>query len=290
MKRIPTLDGWRGIAILLVICDHWGSRHTIGRYGVALFFVLSGYLISTRLTAEPDLNTFYVRRMLRLWPVAWAYLFVLAIAGSLTRADGLSCLFFYRNFLSNDSLTSHFWSLSVEEQFYLLWPAILVAGGRLSLLFALAGIVGFGFGVMWPYAGLLVGCVLAFAVEWDVVRSIVLKWHQYLFPASAIGFVFCSIHYTRMVPLIGLVCIASMLACTSLNNYRWLEWKPLSVIGVYSYSIYVWQEPLRGLGWVGLSLVPVVAYASYRFIEQPMRRLGRVSSNKPNTVPELTLK
>src|SRR5579863_1674550 len=87
MNRIPTLDGWRGIAILMVLAAHLqtsllrglygGFRWLdLGQHGVTLFFVLSGYLITTRLLSKPgiDLKAFYLRRFFRLMPCAWVYL------------------------------------------------------------------------------------------------------------------------------------------------------------------------------------------------------------------------
>ena len=91
MDRIPTLDGWRGIAILLVLVTHlqisllghlYGSYHwmDLGQHGVNLFFVLSGYLITSRLLGENKINlkAFYLRRFFRLMPCAWTYLLTLA--------------------------------------------------------------------------------------------------------------------------------------------------------------------------------------------------------------------
>jgi peptidoglycan/LPS O-acetylase OafA/YrhL len=148
MKRIPTLDGWRGIAILLVIADHCQlglySAHPFGLtggHGVAIFFVLSGYLITSKLQLERgaagsiDLKSFYIRRFFRLMPVAWLYLGLTALALSFGHLlshpiEFLGALFFFRNYVDFPNLsplTSHFWSLSVEEQFYLVWPPVLSA-------------------------------------------------------------------------------------------------------------------------------------------------------------------
>jgi peptidoglycan/LPS O-acetylase OafA/YrhL len=141
--RILTLDGWRGIAILLVLFNHvmnacvrnisspWLAT---GHHGVTLFFVISGFLISANLTAGPiDLKRFYIRRFFRLMPVAWAYLGVLLLIDAsvhiVSPSAIVSSLFFYRNFTGTafGSSTWHFWSLSLEEQFYLAWPPVLFA-------------------------------------------------------------------------------------------------------------------------------------------------------------------
>src|SRR5712675_1226648 len=93
-RRIPALDGWRGIAIALVLFDHiqfallrhyarpWAQT---GRHGVTIFFVLSGFLITTKLLEDPtDLKRFYIRRFFRLMPVAWAFLAALLLFDRLT--------------------------------------------------------------------------------------------------------------------------------------------------------------------------------------------------------------
>jgi peptidoglycan/LPS O-acetylase OafA/YrhL len=146
--KLPSLDGWRTISIALVLLAH--STFTAGfptalnplilKYfaagtmGVHFFFVISGFLITWLLLQEQakhgaiSLKHFYVRRALRILPVYLLYLFVL---GFLTRyaqtpADWLANLTFTTNFFWVPEGTAHFWSLGVEEQFYLLWPGLLV--------------------------------------------------------------------------------------------------------------------------------------------------------------------
>lgn len=153
--RIRSLDGIRGVAIILVLLDHFrfsggfsGIHPTIdwifatGNLGVRAFLVLSGFLISGIILKEHqkqgklDLANFFLRRTVRLAPVYYAYLFVVLgiwVAG--LYEDHLSSMIgsfsYLRNYLgSGDSLTIHLWSLSIEAQFYLVWP----------LLFALLGL------------------------------------------------------------------------------------------------------------------------------------------------------
>jgi peptidoglycan/LPS O-acetylase OafA/YrhL len=161
MNRIPSLDGWRGIAILLVLFDHvqrmllghflvaWTET---GQYGVTVFFVLSGFLITATLLGQPiNLRCFYTRRLFRLMPVAWTYLVFVGIFGLLSGVNWfswceiLSCILFFRNYviINGHGLASgHFWSLSIEEQFYLVWPTfLLLAGRRRALWGAVCGIL-----------------------------------------------------------------------------------------------------------------------------------------------------
>ena len=143
MGYLRALDGLRGIAILVVCFYHWKVPGFIGGYfGVDIFFVLSGYLITTILLGEHNktgcisYRNFYYRRFLRLFPALCFLLFVYAVLALFTahparHYTGIAIAFFY---LSNWSLAlgifdpgevGHTWSLSVEEQFYLLWPVTL---------------------------------------------------------------------------------------------------------------------------------------------------------------------
>ncbi len=141
---LPTLDGWRAIAIALVLFTHvrlpGGALQQISPYGamgVHLFFAISGFLITNRLLEDRSgLRAFYVRRAFRILPAAFLYLAVLFALGfvggwiPLNAGQLWASAFFYRNYyvLPADQgwYTGHYWSLSVEEHFYLLWPALLL--------------------------------------------------------------------------------------------------------------------------------------------------------------------
>lgn len=262
-----------------------------GMHGVAIFFVLSGYLISSRLLEDNNLKSFYVRRFFRLMPAAWAYLACIALIGAvfglhIIGSDAIPCLLFYRNFWPahqspQTALTGHFWSLSVEEQFYLVWPALLVAFKRYAMAFAIVGIAAFSFSrSTWPYAALLVGCVLAFAAKRPAFPRVIGKHYGWLFPAALVLFGCCVVRYHGYVPLVESITIAVMLACSSAQPdqpfSRPLEWKWLATLGVGSYSLYVWQQLclMTHTGFIGLMILPVIAAGSYCLIEQPGRRLG----------------
>jgi peptidoglycan/LPS O-acetylase OafA/YrhL len=148
--RLPALDGVRGIAILMVLGVHTDPEIlTCGMVGVDLFFVLSGFLISSILLEEYrnsgtiHLGRFYLRRFLRLYPaLVGVVLFVLVYTFSVSPerfsnslADSARVLLYYFNWylvwLIPDTAAAttyftHLWSLSVEEQFYLIWPAALI--------------------------------------------------------------------------------------------------------------------------------------------------------------------
>jgi len=122
------LDGWRGLSILFVLATHllplgpkvWRLNETAGPIGMALFFTLSGFLITNFLIRRPNLYDFIIRRFFRIIPLAWLYLLIaLPILGaSLEQAP--AHFFFYANWPPMDFIagSSHFWSLCVEMQFY----------------------------------------------------------------------------------------------------------------------------------------------------------------------------
>jgi len=147
--RLPSLDGWRAIAVLLVLFSHVPFTYHVpailshlsvvtahGVLGVRMFFVISGFIISLLLLKEAhakgtiSLKKFYTRRVYRIFPVYFAYLLVLWIlmlAGLYSDAptSWLGCLTFTRNIVGRgNSATTHFWSLAIEEQFYFTWPII----------------------------------------------------------------------------------------------------------------------------------------------------------------------
>lgn len=142
MKRIKTLDGLRGVAIIYVLFNHVFFIKC-GWIGVQIFFVLSGYLITSNLLNNIDfpiglyLKHFYWRRLLRISPVYFLYIFILLVTYHIFQKPAsfyneLPYLITYTfNFTKciksfiNDSSTSHLWSLSLEEQFYFVWPFLI---------------------------------------------------------------------------------------------------------------------------------------------------------------------
>jgi peptidoglycan/LPS O-acetylase OafA/YrhL len=151
LARIPSLDGLRALSIFLVIALHTLQRYSIthhvplvlfgifdGGTGVYIFFVISGYLITSLLLNEQQkrnsisLRGFYFRRAMRILPPLYVYVAVILILGWLGRLviyklDVISALFFFHDYAPSFMWSlEHFWSLSIEEQFYLIWPFVLV--------------------------------------------------------------------------------------------------------------------------------------------------------------------
>jgi peptidoglycan/LPS O-acetylase OafA/YrhL len=322
MNRIPTLDGWRGIAILLVLLDHIQDSllaHYIrpwtqtGQHGVTIFFVLSGFLITSKLIEGPiDLKRFYLRRFFRLMPAAWAFLVVLLLlnvraGGRLTTLSGVSaCLFFYRNFGGNtgSAITGHFWSLSLEEQFYLVWPCILLfAGARRCRSIAAIGAIACASyrWLFWAHYNrqfyseqsqvradaLLVGCLLALLLASPRIRSGAMRWSRFWALPAFATLLICVARFQMLAPLCESVSIAGLIAATVLHPEsvfaRPLSFPPIAWLGTISYSIYIWQELFMGSRSLLMlcTVMPLFVLGSYYCIERPSVRLGHRLTRAP---------
>jgi len=157
MKYIKQLDSLRAIAVILVIISHWIPATNVinripnGAIGVDIFFVLSGFLISKILFDQRNnaellnipkftlVKNFYVRRTLRIFPIYYLTIFVLLLFSKSTGTNIQSAFAYFLTYTSNfyffkiqtwDGMVSHLWSLAVEEQFYLIWPWIILFSNK----------------------------------------------------------------------------------------------------------------------------------------------------------------
>jgi peptidoglycan/LPS O-acetylase OafA/YrhL len=335
MKRIPALDGWRGIAILLVLFDHiqdavlhryarpWTQT---GQHGVTIFFVLSGFLITSKLLENPlqpaDIRRFYIRRLFRLMPVAWTFLAVMFLFNHLVHAHFISlaeisaCLLFYRNYAGSigGGAAGHFWSLSLEEQFYLVWPILLMlAGIRRCRWIAAGGALACALfrSLFWAHYdrnlwnnqtqvradALLVGCLLAWMISEPRIRVAVARGSKLLAIPAFATLLFCMACFHWLPPLTECVAIALLLAASVLYPgalfARMLAFGPLVGLGMVSYSLYVWQAFFmllwsdNFLPWLLCMLMPVFILGSYYCIELPATRLGhKLTRQRPIADPE----
>jgi peptidoglycan/LPS O-acetylase OafA/YrhL len=331
---LPTLDGWRAVAIVAVLCCHAGwptpTLAPYGAMGVSLFFAISGFLITRRLTDEKriDLAAFFRRRAFRILPPIVVYLVVLAVLGLWLRvipvdsAQLLASLFFFRNYhtalAGHGWYTGHFWSLAVEEHFYLFWPVLLsIAGFRrarwLAPLFALA-IAGwraldlhYGWVAHWNPAlagslgrtdyrldSLLLGCAMALIWHHARVQALLERISgTALAIAAAVAAVCCQIWtppaYLTIVAALMVVIPASTVAQPRCWLGRILEWRPLAWIGRLSYSLYIWQQLFLAPSPAGLwqrapwnlAAAFACAAASYYLIERPAIAFGRSLAQGP---------
>ena len=284
----PGLEGLRGIAILMVFAFHlpWGAFRA-GSYGVTIFFVLSGFLITTILTRELDskgridFRYFYERRARRLLPalvgVVAGYLVLLAVVlkgPELWWPSAWPVLAYVSNYatiLGRDlGHLTHTWSLAVEEHFYLLWPALLVwiprqhrwrtVLGATALFTLWRGAIALGassdarveFGTDANAFALLIGATLAIGrVEGRIGRGS--RIGTALALAALIGIANLRIHFTHpsfrwgVIPVAALSAIA--IAGATSEIIPWLELRPLRWLGRISYGLYLWHFVLISLPW-----------------------------------------
>ncbi len=292
--EFPALDGFRGLAILLVLVEHVlkysvgipGPWNHWGGVGVILFFALSGFLITGLLGVELaregriDLRAFWIRRGLRILPAMAAYLAAIALlklAGWVTDPpwkDFAACLAFLRNFAGRGHSLEHLWSVSLEQQFYLLWPLVFAATGRRGARRAsLAVLVGV---IAWRAAAISTGLYRAdsatiylrsdfrfdalmggsfLALAWhggDLARSAVwlrsfaspwwvlpalLAWAGWMWGSPWAGPVFIAVQVLLALLLLSHLVSNAGDAFGWLCSGSWLRW-----LGRRSYSIYLWQQ------------------------------------------------
>ncbi|MEY4425674.1 MAG: hypothetical protein RJB56_1301 [Actinomycetota bacterium] len=286
--------------MMVVIFHLFPSRLTGGFAGVDVFFVISGFLISSSLLGELEasgrigLANFWAKRMRRLLPAAFLVIAVTVIFSAIfvppfTRAEflaeGLASIFYYENWNlalssadyfadSNASPFQHFWSLAVEEQFYLVWPiALLVlalvaktkAKAAITALIAASALISFSFAValtqldpgaayfnsflrVWQFAvGASIAHLLAnkslsmrLSPMVSVAGIALIVWSAFYFEAGS-GFP----GFAALVPVLGaaLVIIAGLGGLPA-RLIRIYKFRPIQFLGDISYSLYLWHWPV----------------------------------------------
>jgi peptidoglycan/LPS O-acetylase OafA/YrhL len=320
--RVPELDGVRGLAIVLVLIGHLFNSVMPegGGFGVSLFFALSGYLITNilireyRATGRIDLPRFYLRRARRLLPALVVFLVAFAIWASLAGwpaariARATLPIFFYSANWSGamgwgvGHHMDHSWSLSVEEQFYIGWPVLLLLVARLRLAW-LAAVGLAALVVLSRYAAVyLIGLdadpVYTLLRYDEIMLGCALALAGYRFPgwAGHLALAALLILATRSgVRLAGdhlgyvLIAIVTTVIVGAAGSLRWLftNW-PLRHLGRVSYSVYLWHFPLWVITadpWLTLFLTLLLAELSWHFVEQPILTGRRLRWLTPRAAP-----
>ncbi len=294
-KKIPSLDGLRAVAVFLVIFNHLGVPYAPNGRGVLTFFVLSGFLITWLMLNESEKNhsvsirNFYVRRVLRIFPAFYLFLALQFAIDFLRRGwphglvlgDFLSALSYTSNYrfalmphMHHSYL--HTWALSVEEQFYLLWPCLFVAFRKdlrkltYLLIAAIAAVdiyrtvllfqfhvnsnwLNFSFDTRVDH--LLVGCLLAVLIK----RGVLTRFWNFLTARIWIslipfGLIIASValafrlglKYKFAVgflvdPLLTAVFLVQVITLSNTRLWGWLNWRVTRYLGQISYGMFLYH-------------------------------------------------
>jgi peptidoglycan/LPS O-acetylase OafA/YrhL len=325
----PGLDGLRGFAILLVLVTHFDHGQQLesgGVMGVKVFFTLSGFLITSLLleelaeAGEASLREFYIRRALRLGPALVVMLLTiscLALVGwplnitgpAVAGAAGYVSNWYLLSTMSEDGWIDwgglgHMWSLAVEEQFYIVWPLLLLVAHRwhgrggvltVSTVGAAASLA------WWVYTDrhtiatdvsawcLLAGCALAaFMHQRSAARPSLWLALPVLALVAGVGIEGFGVSWGHV-----LAPVAAGLAVWVAAQRRvpWLEVGWLRWLGRRSYGLYLWHFPVAYLvgyahgPWaaraiVGVALSFALAELSWRFVESPALRFKALRSRR----------
>ncbi len=333
--NVPALDGIRGIAILLVLMEHswiptWTEPHVgavdqavsffylSGWSGVDLFFVLSGFLITTILwesrKQERYFRTFYFRRVLRIFPLYYGILILYFVVGphlpgSIDLGDAGKDQAWYWLYMSNISMakTGNFapsalgvsWSLAIEEQFYWVWPPIVLLLNRRHLIRLCMALIGAAF--LWRLvlvtghvnpqsiyvllptqmdalaAGALVALILQNPAQTIVARRAA-PWIGAVslavfiaLGAHAAGATYAFFEGDPLMQTVGYSALVAFFAClvliASAGMFRRfgstvLESRPLRAAGKYSYGMYLLHRPV--LAFLAITVTPWLIGTSRR--------------------------
>jgi peptidoglycan/LPS O-acetylase OafA/YrhL len=292
-KKWTQIDGLRALAVSGVMLDHWGPEWIgpAGGFGVRLFFTISGFLITGILLARreelvagrttfwAEIKTFYARRTLRIFPPYYALLAIFAILG-LLGYDIVSGMLWHVAYLSNFFIFrqgvwpghyGHLWSLAVEEQFYLIWPAVifLTPARALRPLFGALIVGAFAFRIALFMAGfnlavqvglllpasldpLCLGALLAAITQRGRIAGSTLGLigvvgaclYATILVARVHGFPEAGLAINLAIGLISFALIGGIVLGYAPNGFAWLNWAPLQYLGRRSYGVYLFH----GLG------------------------------------------
>jgi peptidoglycan/LPS O-acetylase OafA/YrhL len=332
--RLLGLDGLRAVSIALVMLAHsraapgfprWlGGVADRGPFGVTVFFVLSGFLITWLLLREDDttrgidLKRFYMRRALRILPPAYALLLFATLWAhfhdkTVSARELAACALFARNLVPGTEYLGHFWSLAVEEQFYLIWPVFLALSPkrmRVPLTASLVAITpvwrwanyrmfGMGhFNVLRTdlvYDALLIGALLAMVradARFRRPLDFLIARRRAIAPGCIAGIVLIQCSVALQMPKYGSLGLSACEVLVAILVHvvsgggaglvsTLLDSGPMTWLGRISYSVYLWQQTFltnETGSWLERLPQAIVAGVcagalSYEFIERPMQSL-----------------
>jgi peptidoglycan/LPS O-acetylase OafA/YrhL len=340
---VPALDGLRGIAVILVMLTHANFQLADnGILGVDIFFALSGFLITTLLLEEYSLTNsvslpaFYVRRSFRLFPALYILLLVIVLykeflpdsfGNGSVRLEVLSSALYLNNiswawgWKSDVGLLGHSWSLAVEEQFYLLWPVILIFFLRSDKLNVLIYLLLFLIpGIMYlKYAGLVsdiansllhesifIGCFAAmirnkinFRIPYADLITIGLLLFILVIGIAPIR-LYMSIYESglrSLFAIVSVIIIFGLINGESHYSNKFLSIPILRFTGKISYALYLWHVPVfKWFKWhstledyqsfiLKFAITIIIACLSWIAIEKRLLRHGHALSKLITPVP-----
>ncbi|MBK9153221.1 MAG: acyltransferase [Chloracidobacterium sp.] len=314
VEYLEYLDGWRGLAIALVLEDHFVglmvNSFDAGRLGVDIFFCLSGFLMAGILFLQQQpLTKFYKRRISRILPAFLLFVFFVFayawLAGiDFTIVEFISTVFFLRTYLpvevgiwASAVPIGHLWSLNIEEHSYLFMSAFILLGffrKREAEGLLISGVGCLAVGVIYaklgpraPHSGGIGSEIAAshilIAAGYRLLREKrgikVPPWAPVLALAAALPF------YVKSFAWWGHSLVTPLLLAFAVNHIsqtyerlkEWLSHPALRQLGLWSFSIYLWQQPFQHDNItftgsvVGLSCTMAAALISFYIIEQPAR-------------------
>jgi peptidoglycan/LPS O-acetylase OafA/YrhL len=322
--RFEALDGWRGISILLVLATHllpigpsaWRLNEMAGPLGMAIFFTLSGFLITHFLLRRPAVGPFLVRRLCRIAPLSWLYcLIALAITGASAEIYARHLLF-VANLppIALQELTAHLWSICMEVQFYVGVALLVALLGRRGLYLlpiaclavtALRIIDGVPISIITYHRldEILAGSVLALiyhrsstAPPWTrrvanpyVILALALVASHPAFPNA---------NYAR--PYLAAALVGATMYWPTPTTRAVLGLRPLAYIAGISYALYI-VHPLLAWTWLGtgsttaieylkrpllFAAIFAVAHVSTNYYEKPITDLGKRLTTRTRDVSQ----
>jgi peptidoglycan/LPS O-acetylase OafA/YrhL len=275
-SRYKVLDGWRGISILLVLSAHLlplGPKslklnHLAGVSGMAVFFVLSGFLIANQLAGGMPVKSFLIRRFFRIAPLAWLGLLLLLVTGAIQSEAFLRLASFSANLPPQtlNDYTAHYWSLCVEVQFY-VFAALLVAllgvkglwgcvlGAIAVTLYRIDSQAWVDIQTLRRVDEIFAGAILALLIRHDLPRlrhlmfGVVPWWC--VMPVFLLSCHPAGQEFNYLRPYLAMWVIGSTLHGGFGRMARLLESSPVLYLATTSYALYVVHGILMG-SWLGV--------------------------------------
>jgi peptidoglycan/LPS O-acetylase OafA/YrhL len=319
-RHVPALDGWRGLAIVCLLIGHFLPVPGInfGQIGVRLFFVLSGMLMAKLLFIDRvSMGTFYRRRIARIAPAHLSFLLLTAagcaaVGMPVVGPELLAAGFFFNNYvLSHVMPVGHIWSLAVEEHSYILLSLVALGARRrlcspvtvlvsLSLLCVLLCLLYHAIYAGKDLAGLLLRTEVAgFGIAISALICVRFQGrgrpapHALVIPLLLGAGIM--LHWWKLPgslsQVLGVSCFAlavNLLPTASAGLQRWFSHPLLCQLGLWSFSLYLWQQPFymafrhQGLALpLALAGALVCGVASYYLIEGPARHFLNARWGKP---------